>query len=162
MHPNPVIDLTDALSTNNKSIKKQNIMTTLIKILAGLCIGALCFSCNLPFDGIRGEGEVTRKEKTINEPFSAVKTRRGLDVVLMKSDDKIVIVQANENLHQYIKIYVEEETLFVTSDKNIYQADEKTVFVPYDKLSKISSTSGSEVSAQEPLVQKELTLVENY
>lgn len=133
-------------------------MTTLIKIIAGAFLALLCCSCNLPFDGIRGEGEVTRKEKTINESFSAVKTSRGLDVVLMKSDDKNVIVEANENLHEYIKVYVEKETLYVTSEKNIYQADEKTVFVPYNKLSKISSTSGSEVSSQEPVVQKELTL----
>ncbi|KAA1244257.1 head GIN domain-containing protein [Aquimarina sp. RZ0] len=133
-------------------------MTTLAKIIITLCLSALCCSCNLVFDGIKGEGEVIRKEKTISKNFTTIKSSRGLDVVLTKSEDRKVIIEANENLHQYIEVYVEKEVLYITSDKNIYRADEKTVYVSYDKLSKISATSGSEITSQEPLVQKDLSI----
>ncbi|GAA0728926.1 hypothetical protein GCM10009430_38530 [Aquimarina litoralis] len=133
-------------------------MTTIAKIIVALCVTALCCSCNIAFDGIRGEGEVIRKEKTINENFDTIKSSRGLDVVLTSQKDRKVIIEANENLHQHIDVYVEGETLYITSDKNIYQADEKTVYVSYDKLGKISATSGSRVTSQGPVVQKDLAI----
>ncbi len=133
-------------------------MTTLAKILVTLCLSALCCSCNMVFDGIRGEGEVIRKEKSIAENFDTIKSSRGIDVVLTKNDDKKVIIEANENLHDHIEIYVEAETLYITADKNIYQADEKTVYVSYNKINKIAATSGAEVTSQEPVVQKDITI----
>lgn len=133
-------------------------MNTLAKIIATLCITAICCSCNIAFDGIRGEGEVITKEKTINENFNTIKSSRGLDVVLTNKKDKKVIIEANENLHEHIEVYVEGETLYITSDKNIYSADEKTVYVSYDKLGKIAATSGARVTSQEAVVQKDLTI----
>ncbi|WP_299439998.1 head GIN domain-containing protein [uncultured Aquimarina sp.] len=133
-------------------------MSTLIKITAALFLTALSCSCNIAFDGIRGEGEVIRKEKTINENFETIKSSRGLDVVLTNKKDRKVIIEANENLHQYIEVYVEGETLYITADKNIYQADEKTVYVSYNKLGKISATSGSRVTSQGAVVQKDLAI----
>ncbi len=133
-------------------------MTTLIKILVALCISILCCSCNMAFDGVRGEGDVIRKEKKINENFHTIKSSRGLDVVLTKKNDGKIIIEANENLHAHIQVYVEDETLFITSDKNIYQADEKKVYVSYDKINKITATSGAGVTSQEPIVQKDLVV----
>ncbi|MBW1295974.1 head GIN domain-containing protein [Aquimarina litoralis] len=133
-------------------------MTTIAKIIVTLFVTALCCSCNIAFDGIRGEGEVIRKEKTINENFDTIKSSRGLDVVLTNKKDRKVIIEANENLHQHIEVYVEGETLYITSDKNIYQADEKTVYVSYNKLGKISATSGSRVTSQGTVVQKDLAI----
>jgi len=131
-------------------------MSTLAKIVVTTCLSALCFSCNIT--GISGKGEVIRKEKTIQEDFQTIKASRGLHVILMDSDDKNIIVEANENLHDHIKVYVKEGVLFVTTDKNIYRADEKNVFVSYQKLSKISATSGANITSEEALVQKELSL----
>lgn len=133
-------------------------MTTLVKIVVTVCLSCLLFSCNLAFDGIKGEGEVIRKEKTINTNFNAIKASRGLDVILMKSNERTITVEANENLHNHIEVYVENETLYVTSDKNIYRADEKNIFVSYQDISKITSSSGASIISQEPVIQKELTV----
>jgi len=133
-------------------------MTTLIKILVAVSISILCCSCNMAFNGIRGEGEVTRKEKIINENFHTIKSSRGLDVILTKNDTGKIIVEANENLHAHIKVYVKEETLHITSDMNIYQADEKKVYVSYNKINKITATSGAEITSKEPVVQKDLAV----
>ena len=144
---------------NIQILKNQSnkfIMTNLIKILAGTFLTFLLFSCGFPIDGVRGEGKVVRKEKTIDQPFTAIEVSRGMEVVLSKSNDKKVIVEANENLHDIIQVYVEGETLHVTADKNIYQADEKTVFVSYQKLTRLSGSSGSNVTSAEPIVQKEI------
>lgn len=135
-------------------------MTTLIKFLVTLSLSLLCCSCNfdISFGGIRGTGKITKKERTLNKSFNAIKSSRGLDIVLTKNQSKEVIIEANENLHSHIEVYVEEGVLHVTSDKNIYQADEKTVYVPYSTLNKIVATSGSEVRSQETVSQKDFSI----
>ncbi|GAA3514119.1 hypothetical protein GCM10022393_30030 [Aquimarina addita] len=133
-------------------------MTTLIKFLVTLSLSALCYSCNFTFDGIKGEGEVTTREKTINKNFNTIKSSNGLDVVLTSKKDKKVVVEANENLHSHIEVYVKEEVLHITANKNIYQADKKTVYVSYDILNKIAATSGSEITSLESIVQKNLSI----
>ncbi|QKX06043.1 DUF2807 domain-containing protein [Aquimarina sp. TRL1] len=133
-------------------------MTTLAKILAAALLSLFMTSCNIVMDGVKGEGEIVRKEKTINETFTAVKAKRGLDVVLIDSDDRKVVIEANENLHQYIKVYVEGNTLYVTSENNIYQADQKSVYVSYQALNKITATSGAGITADNTIVEKDLTI----
>jgi hypothetical protein len=133
-------------------------MTTLAKIIISFCLSALCSSCNVAFNGVKGQGEVIRKETTINKDFNAVKASRGLDVILVDSSDKKVIVEANKNLHDHIEVYVDGSTLYVTSDENIYYADEKNVFVSYDKINKVHVNSGASISSEKAVVQKNLDL----
>ncbi|SHI63813.1 head GIN domain-containing protein [Aquimarina spongiae] len=136
-------------------------MTTLAKFLVTLCMSLAFCSCNISIDGlngIKGQGEVVKKERTIDQNFEAVKASRGLDVILVESNDKKVIVEANENLHEHIEIYVEKNTLYITSDENIYRADEKKVYVSYDQLNKIHVNSGASVYSDQEVAQKDLAL----
>ncbi len=133
-------------------------MTTLAKILITLCLSLACCSCNINFNGIKGQGEVIKKERTINAEFDAVKASRGLDVILIDSNDGRIVVEANENLHEHIEVYVQGNTLHVTSDENIYFADEKNVYVSYDKLNKIHVNSGASVSSEQEVKQKDIAL----
>ncbi len=133
-------------------------MTTLAKILVTLCLSAVCCSCNIAFDGIKGQGEVVKKERTINDTFDAVKASRGLDVILVKDQDQKVVIEANKNLHEHIEIYVKENTLYITSDVNIYSADEKNIYVSYQKLNQLKVNSGASISSEETVIQKDLSL----
>lgn len=133
-------------------------MTTLAKILVTFCLSMACCSCNIAFNGVKGQGEVIKKERAINESFNAVKASRGLDVILVNNQDKKVIVEANKNLHDHIEIYVEGNTLHVTSDQNIYYADEKNVYVSYEELNKVHVNSGASISSREAVVQKDLDI----
>ncbi|WP_025740128.1 head GIN domain-containing protein [Aquimarina pacifica] len=133
-------------------------MTTLAKILISLCLSLACCSCNMVFNGVSGEGEVITKERSIDENFDTVKVSKGIDVILNKSTDKKVIVEANKNLHDHIEIYVKANTLYITSDENIFKADEKKVVISYDKLNKVTVSSGASISSEETVVQKDLAL----
>ncbi|WP_108870122.1 head GIN domain-containing protein [Aquimarina aquimarini] len=133
-------------------------MTTLAKIITTLFLSIACCSCNVSFNGVKGKGDVMKKERTINQKFDAVKASRGLDVILVNSSDKKVIVEANKNLHDIIEVYVKDNTLYVTSDKNIFSADEKNVYVSYAKINKIYANSGASISSDKAVVQKDLDL----
>lgn len=133
-------------------------MTTLAKVITGIILSLFCCSCNIVINGTSGEGEVIKKERIINEPYTAVKVNRGINVILFKSNDHTVTVEANENLHEIIEISVSNGVLKVTSKENIYRADAKNVYVPYQELRKLSATSGAEITAQEVVKQKILDL----
>ncbi len=133
-------------------------MTTLAKILISICLSIACCSCNMVFNGVSGKGEVVTKERVIDEKFDRIKVSRGLDVILSNSTDQKVIVEANKNLHEHIKVYVKENTLIVTSDENIFRADEKNVFISYNRLNKVIVSSGASITAEETVIQKELAL----
>ncbi len=133
-------------------------MTTLAKILVTFCLSLACCSCNMVFDGIKGQGEIVKKERAINENFDAIKASRGLDVILIKDQGKKVIVEANQNLHEHIEVYVKENTLYITSDQNIYYADEKNVYVSYTELNTLKVNSGASITSESALVQKDIQL----
>ncbi len=133
-------------------------MTTLVKILVTLSLSLLCCSCNIAFNGVKGQGEVVKKERTINQDFDAIKASKGLDVILVNDQSKKIVVEANKNLHEIIEVYVKENTLYVTSDQNIYSADEKNVFVSYDKLKKLNVNSGASITSSQTLIQKDIEL----
>lgn len=132
-------------------------MTTLIKILITVFLSFFCFSCNF-MGGVRGKGEVISKERTVNEDYTALKVSRGLDVILIRDSEPKVIVEANENLHDYIEIYVKNNTLYVTAKENIYSADKKDIFVSYEVLNKISASSGAHISSEHIVTEKNLAL----
>ncbi|MCK8522862.1 DUF2807 domain-containing protein [Aquimarina sp. D1M17] len=133
-------------------------MTTLAKILVTFCLSLACCSCNMVFNGIKGQGDVVKKERTITDNFDAVKASRGLDVILIESQDKKVVVEANENLHEHIEVYVKNNALHITSDQNIYSADQKNVYVSYSKINTIQVTSGASISSNDEIVQKDIAL----
>ncbi len=131
-------------------------MSTLIKIIVTSCLALLSSSCVFVTDGIKGEGPVTRKEHTPDTRFEAIKVSNGIQVIISKSTSSTIVVEANENLHPHIMIRVTDGILHISSDKNIYKADEKTVYVPYDSLHTITASSGAAVSAQETVVAKDI------
>lgn len=133
-------------------------MTTLIKVLIAFTLSLFCCSCNITIDGIKGQGDVIKKEKLISKPYSALKSSNGLDVILVKDSSPKIVIEANENLFDYIQVYVENNILYIKSDKNIGRADKKTVLVPYSNLQKITATSGSEIVSKEKVVEKELDI----
>ncbi len=133
-------------------------MTTLAKILVTFCIALLFCSCNIVIDGITGTGEIIKKEKVISENFNTIKASRGLDVILINSNDHKIVVEANENLHDHIEISVDDNVLKITADKNIYRAGSKKVYVSYQILTKIIATSGADVTARQVITQETLDI----
>ncbi len=133
-------------------------MSTLAKILVTCSLGLLLSSCNIVINGVSGSGDVIKKEKTLSEDFESIKASRGLDVILVNSSDHKVVIEANENLHNLIEVYVKEGVLTITSEKNIRRADAKKIYVSYQTLSNITATSGADVTSYEIVEQESLNL----
>lgn len=121
-------------------------MTTLTKIIVTTMMGLLLASCHFNINtGIDGNGNVLTESRDLNTPFSSIKASDGLAVYLTQGNEEKVTIQADENLHDLIKVEVEGSELKIYSKENIGRAEIKKVMVTYKTIDKITSTSGSDI-----------------
>ena len=135
-------------------------MTTLTKIIATTLLSFLLFSCNFDFNitGVQGNGNVQSENRTLNEPFNAIKASHGLDVYLTQGDEESIVIEADENLHQLIKTEIKDNTLHIYAEKNIGHASSKKIMVSFKDISAISSSSGSDVVSTNTISSDRLEL----
>jgi hypothetical protein len=138
-------------------IKKPIKMTTLTKVIIGVVLSILLSSCNF-ISGVNGNGNVTNETISLKSTFNKVDAGHGLNVTLTKGNSQNVIVEADENLHDIIKIYVEDETLVIESESNIGYSERKHVFVAYTELDNIRVNSGAQLETDGQLTTEFLEI----
>lgn len=136
-------------------------MTTLIKFIIATVLSLTLFSCNFDVNfnqGVKGNGDVIKQDRTINKPFSSIKATEGLDVFLTQSDNESITVEADENLHELILTEVEDGVLKIHTKQNIGRATSKRVNVSFRNISSIISSSGSDVYSTNTITADRLDL----
>jgi hypothetical protein len=122
-------------------------MTTLIKILVTSLLSLSLFSCNfdMNFTGVKGNGNIQLENRTLNQSFNAIKASQGLEVYITQGNEESIVIEADENLLELIKTEVKDNELRIYAEKNIGYAASKKIMVTFKEVSKITSTSGSDV-----------------
>jgi hypothetical protein len=126
-----------------------------------LAIGAafVLSSCNLNINtGEDGNGNVVTQERNVAEDFTEVKGSSGLDVYLTQGDENKIMVEADENLHQYIETEIENGRLNITTSENIGNSKAKKVYVTYKELISIEASSGADVTGNSAIKSETLSL----
>lgn len=119
------------------------------KCIVTLLVALLFASCNGNFfNGIRGNGTVETEKRNITEKFTKVLVKRGIEVVLEQTEAVSVEVEADQNLISHITTKVENGTLVISSDANIYSAEAETVYVKMPVIEGLESTSGSNIKTK--------------
>lgn len=121
------------------------------KFLIAAIVALLFTSCNQVFDGIKGNGNVQTEKRTIIENFTKISVSRGLEVIVEQGNEVAVEVEADQNLLSHITTKVENGTLIVTSDENIYSAESEIVRVKMPTIEGLETTSGSNISSKNVL-----------
>jgi hypothetical protein len=136
-------------------------MTTLAKIIVATLISLSLFSCNFDMNlnpGVKGNGDVKIENRTMNQPFTAIKATEGLDVYLTQSDSESIRVEADENLQDIIVTEVIDGVLKIHTKQNIGRCTSKKVMVSFRDISSIISTSGSDVYSTNTITTETLEL----
>lgn len=116
------------------------------KFIVTILVALLFASCGSNvFNGIKGNGNVQTEKRNIAEKFTKISVNRGIEVVVEQSDAVMVEVEADQNLLSHITTKVENGTLVVSSDENIYSAEVETVHVKMPVIEGLESTSGSNI-----------------
>lgn len=116
-------------------------------------------SCNLNINtGENGNGNVVTEERTVSEDFNEVRGSAGLDVYLSQGDENKIMVEADENLLQYIETSIENGKLHITTSENIGHAESKKIYVTFKELNNIEASSGADVTGNSVIKSENLSL----
>ncbi len=132
-------------------------MKSIIKISALLILFLSTTSCF--FNGVKGNGNVVAKNRSISSDFVRIKVSSGIDVYLTENGETSLVVEADENLHDLIKTEVKNGTLYIGSKKNIWTARAKKVHVSIEKIVELEVTSGAEVTTENTLHADDLKII---
>lgn len=130
-----------------------------LKILIAFVAAATLTSCNFDFSigQIDGNGNVQTEERSVSD-FTKVKGSAGIDVYLTEGSENKVVVEADENLLEFIETSVEGGKLRIRSMQNIGRAKAKKVHVTYVKLTSIEASSGADVIGNSVIKSESLNL----
>lgn len=136
-------------------------MTTLIKFIVATVLSLMLFSCNFDINlgsGVRGDGNVITKERVINQSFSTIKAMEGLNVHITQGDSESITVVADKNLHELIITDVENGVLKIHTKEQINKASSKKINITFKDVSKIISSSGSNIYTTDLMTIEHLDL----
>jgi hypothetical protein len=130
-----------------------------IKYLTVMILCVVMISC---IDGqvrktVYGNKNVVKRERNA-ESFTGVSTSSSIDVILSQGDKMSIVVEADENLHEYIITEVKDGTLHVYTDANIRSAEMRRVHVTMKDINYVSTSSAGDVFGQTPIKTERLTL----
>ena len=116
------------------------------KIITLLFIATIFTSCSVDmFNSISGNRNVITQERKTSNAFTGIKVSTGIDLYINQDSKNKVTVEADENLHDIIITKVENGILKVYSEKNIWRAKARKVYVTIKDLNLLAATSGSDV-----------------
>ena len=128
-------------------------MKTIISKLTIIVLTVIIFtSCAVDMlNRVTGNKNVVTQERKINDDFTSIKVSAGLDLYITQSNNVSLRVEADENLHDIIITEIKNGVLKVYSEKNIWKAKARKVYVSVKDLEELSATSGSDVYTENTL-----------
>lgn len=132
------------------------LIVQITKLIIATLVALLVVSCG-NFNSISGDGNVTTTKRKVDS-FTAIKAKNGLEVHLKQGNTTYVEVEADANLQDHIFTVVENGTLEVYSDTNIYKSIAKKVFIEVPNLNSISASSGVSIESENELAFNDLKI----
>jgi len=122
------------------------------KILTFLLITALFSSCAVDmFNRVNGNRNVVTEDRSTKEDFTKIKVSTGLELYISLGSKNKITVEADENLQDIIITKVNDGVLKIYSEKNIWKAKARKIYVTTKSLEAIAANSGAAVYAKETL-----------
>ncbi len=125
-------------------------MTTLAKITIALIVALIMSSCVFDANfgtGKKGNGEVVKDRREINDDFTVISASEGLDVFVTQGSDYEITVEADENIIDLIGTDISDGKLKVHAIENIGRATKK-IYVTLPEVSAMYVSSGADLVSQ--------------
>jgi putative autotransporter adhesin-like protein len=131
-------------------------MKTLLKLTAFVLIFISTTSCVI--NGIKGNGNIETQKRSFSENFTDIKVSQGIDVYLTSNNATNLTVEADENIIDLLKTEVNNGTLKIYFEKNVWRATSRKVYLSVPTLNSIVATSGASVKFENTLKADKLSL----
>ena len=133
--------------------------TPITKILTLLLVATLLSSCGIDlFNRVNGNRNVVTENRSTKEGFTKIKVSTGLDLYISQGSKNQITVEADENLQDIILTEVKDGVLRIYSEKNIWRAKARKVYVTVETLEELTATSGSDAYTKETLKVNDLKI----
>jgi len=133
--------------------------TTIKKLSVVLFLSVFISSCGIDmFNRVDGNRNVVTQKRKVHEDFTKVKVSTGLDLYIRQGDKVSLTVEADENLHDIIITEVDNGRLKIYSEKNIWRAKARKVYLTVTDLEELKVTSGSDAYSENTLKVKDFEL----
>jgi len=134
----------------------------IMKNLMQITVILICFGISACADGqfrktVYGNGKVVKEERSA-EQASGVRVASGIDVYLSQGEKQSIVVEADENLHEYILTEVKNDVLNVYTEANIRDAEAKKVYVTLKVINTVGTSSAGDVLGETPVRADDLRL----
>ncbi len=121
----------------------------------------LFITCGISFTGysqwgkIKGKGDIKKQERIFNDPFNGLKVSGAYHVSLVKGDVGKIIINAQDNLLEYIQTEVKNNYLLIKNKKNVTIRSKKPieiiVFIEDDTIDKLNLAGSGNITSKETL-----------
>ncbi len=126
--------------------------TPITKFLTVLFVATLFSSCAVDmFNRVNGNKNVVTEDRSTKENFTEIKVSTGLELHIHQGPKNKITVEADENLQDIIITEVNNGVLKIYSEKSIWRAKSKKIFVTIKDLEAVTATSGADVYTKETL-----------
>jgi hypothetical protein len=106
----------------------------------------------------KGDGNVTKSERKINS-FQYVEVEDGIDLYLTQGDENELVVEADQNLLQYVETKTESDVLKIYLSKNIFKAKSLKAHLKFKELKGLSASGGSDVETVNTLKLQDFSAI---
>jgi len=131
-------------------------MKTILKITALIILFVSTTSCMI--NGISGNGNVETQERNVSDNFTGIHVSQGIDVYLTSNNSTKLTVEADENIIDLLRTEVNDRTLKIYFEKNVWHAKSRKVYLSVPTLNSIATTSGANVKFENTLKTDKLSL----
>lgn len=101
---------------------------------------------------IRGKGPLVSEERVFSSSINAVSSQMGADINIIASDENYIVINAQENLHQYIKTFVKSGELRIyTGLEGIETNKPITIDVYTAKIKSFTLTGAGNIISDLPM-----------
>jgi citrate lyase gamma subunit len=126
-----------------------------MKNLKYILVGIVCLSLATITDGqirrtVYGNNHVVKKTREAGQ-FTGLKVSSGIDVYLQQNDNESIVVEADENLHEYIETEIRDGILHVYTEANIREAEMKRVYVTMKEIRSLKTSSAGDIIGETPI-----------
>lgn len=107
--------------------------------------------------GVVGNGKVESKDKEIDR-FTELVVEGNFDVFLKQDKRSTLRIEADENLHDIIRVRQSGDRLYIESTENIVRAKKKSLYLTCRDLEKVELTGAVDLETEAPIEVRTLSI----
>lgn len=115
-----------------------------------LCLGITACVNGQIRKTVYGNKEVVKQERNEGS-FTGLRVSTGIDVYLSQGNEMSIMVEADENLHEYLVTENKNGTLNIYFDANVRSAERKVVYVSMKDIYSVSASSAGDIIGETPV-----------